>query len=276
MSIQRYDLNDYGEMNPYQSGDYVLFTDHAAALAAKEAGAREAAFRAFIQHRGVDVPCQSCRGLGTRLYGSTATWHGGAGGQTVTTDICDRCWGSGDEERHGVNLRTLATKDAEVAAQKLRADAAELRLHRDAARLADEVAALVRRGVVDSRSPVADALLDFREPPSTARADRLADRDADIERLKIAGEAMRRALVCFNIRRHPRTSRSHDESERVVDAWDLARAATSRPAPGALVTAVDFAGGPDRAAVVTMQDGKIVSVGEHPATTGTAKEEPTK
>lgn len=124
MSIQRYGLvretNERGReearIAPLDLGDLVGFVDHAAALAAKDAGAREAAFRAFIEHRGVDVPCQSCRGLGTRLYGSTATWHGGAGGQTVTTDICDRCWGSGDEERHGVNLRTLAGKDAEVAA----------------------------------------------------------------------------------------------------------------------------------------------------------------
>lgn len=42
-------------------------------------------------------------------------------------------------------------------------------------RLADEVAVLVRRGVIDSRSPAADALLDYRNPPSTPRADRLAE-----------------------------------------------------------------------------------------------------
>lgn len=45
--------------------------------------------------------------------------------------------------------------------------------------LADEVAALVRRGVIDSRSPAADALLDYREPPSTPRADRLAALEAE-------------------------------------------------------------------------------------------------
>ena len=42
-------------------------------------------------------------------------------------------------------------------------------------RLADEVAVLVRRGALDSRSPAADALLDYREPPSSSRADRLAE-----------------------------------------------------------------------------------------------------
>ena len=43
---------------------------------------------------------------------------------------------------------------------------------------------------------------------------------AEIARLKAAGNALRKALVCFNIRRHPRTSLSRDESERVVNEWD--------------------------------------------------------
>ena len=49
-----------------------------------------------------------------------------------------------------------------------------------AARLADEVAALVRRGVLDARCPAADALLDYREPPATPRADRLASLDIQL------------------------------------------------------------------------------------------------
>jgi hypothetical protein len=44
----------------------------------------------------------------------------------------------------------------------------------DAEMLADEVAVLVRKGIVDSRSPVADALLNYRDPPATERSDRLA------------------------------------------------------------------------------------------------------
>jgi hypothetical protein len=55
-------------------------------------------------------------------------------------------------------------------------------------KLADEVAVLVRRGIIDSRSAAADALLDYREPPSSPRADRLVERDAtfdaNVERLK--------------------------------------------------------------------------------------------
>ncbi len=43
--------------------------------------------------------------------------------------------------------------------------------------LADEVDALVRRRVIDSRSPAADALLDYRNPPMSPRSDRLVAMD---------------------------------------------------------------------------------------------------
>ncbi len=52
--------------------------------------------------------------------------------------------------------------------------------------LADEVAVLVRRKVIDSRSPAADALLDYREPPSTPRADRMAQLEQELDRARIA------------------------------------------------------------------------------------------
>ena len=51
-------------------------------------------------------------------------------------------------------------------------------------RLADEVEALVRRGILDARSPAGDALLDYREPPISGRGDRLARADARIEALE--------------------------------------------------------------------------------------------
>lgn len=44
---------------------------------------------------------------------------------------------------------------------------------RGAERLADEVAVLIRKGLLDARSPTGDALLDYRNPPSSPRADRL-------------------------------------------------------------------------------------------------------
>ena len=57
--------------------------------------------------RGFDTPCSVCHGTGVQSYSSTATWQGGFGGQAFTTDVCDHCWGSGDEHRHGANLREL-------------------------------------------------------------------------------------------------------------------------------------------------------------------------
>ncbi len=49
--------------------------------------------------------CSRCGGLGHRAYPTSATWHGGAGGMTVTGDLCDRCWGSGDETEPFSNLK---------------------------------------------------------------------------------------------------------------------------------------------------------------------------
>lgn len=68
---------------------------------------REEDWRRFCEWRGVEVPCPKCHGSGIRMYSSTATWRGGIGGQMCTSDICDKCWGSGDEHRHGVDLRAM-------------------------------------------------------------------------------------------------------------------------------------------------------------------------
>lgn len=62
-------------------------------------------YKTFLQWRGVQDPCPRCRGSGLRYYSSTATWHGGMGGSAGTQDVCDLCWGTGDANRHGVDLR---------------------------------------------------------------------------------------------------------------------------------------------------------------------------
>lgn len=46
-------------------------------------------------------------------------------------------------------------------------------------RMADEIDALIKRRVIDSRSPAADALLDYRDPPRTPRSDRLGALEAE-------------------------------------------------------------------------------------------------
>lgn len=62
----------------------------------------------LLHMRGVDEPCSVCHGFGTRQYSSTATWHGGVGGAAMTVDVCDTCWGTGDEFRHGADLRAAS------------------------------------------------------------------------------------------------------------------------------------------------------------------------
>lgn len=67
----------------------------------------------LCHHKGIKVPCKICHGLGTYMYSNSATWHKeGMACQAFTNDICDNCWGSGDENKHGLNLRqlTLNTK----------------------------------------------------------------------------------------------------------------------------------------------------------------------
>ena len=66
----------------------------------------------LLEWRGIEDACRQCGGAGTRVYGSTATWHGGAGGQTLTTDVCDWCWGSGDQQRRWPSRRSPAPPPA--------------------------------------------------------------------------------------------------------------------------------------------------------------------
>ncbi len=55
--------------------------------------------------------CIRCKGSGQRLYSSTTTWRGGIGGCAMTTGVCDKCWGSGDEKNPGENLREKRDKE---------------------------------------------------------------------------------------------------------------------------------------------------------------------
>ena len=61
----------------------------------------------LVMLRGVEHPCHRCAGLGVRAYADTSTWRGGIGGQSITQDTCDLCWGTGDQFRLGANLKQL-------------------------------------------------------------------------------------------------------------------------------------------------------------------------
>lgn len=73
---------------------------------------RSRAFCNFLSWRGIseEDACRLCNGAGSRMYSNTSTWRGGIGGQALTADVCDNCWGSGDEKRPWVNLRSLRDK----------------------------------------------------------------------------------------------------------------------------------------------------------------------
>jgi len=60
-------------------------------------------------NRRIEKICASCGGAGKRVYGNTATWHKDQeiSGQAFTCDICDRCWGSGDDAHPWLNLYEL-------------------------------------------------------------------------------------------------------------------------------------------------------------------------
>ncbi len=62
------------------------------------------------------VQCKNCSGYGYRVYGSTSTWRGGAGGQAITSDVCDQCWGSGRCDKSHGNLRRILQADAAAKA----------------------------------------------------------------------------------------------------------------------------------------------------------------
>ena len=62
--------------------------------------------------------CAKCQGRGRRAYGSTSTWRGGIGGQAVTADVCDACWGSGSTEQKGTDQRALRNQQRNMVAMR--------------------------------------------------------------------------------------------------------------------------------------------------------------
>lgn len=80
----------------------------------------QAAIDHVLRLRGVETPCESCHGMGVRAYPSTAGWRNWAGASKSTKDVCDACWGTGDAERHGDDLRRWTEEEnARVAKRAL-------------------------------------------------------------------------------------------------------------------------------------------------------------
>lgn len=49
--------------------------------------------------------CSGCAGQGSRWYGSGSGWRGGMAPACMRRDVCDLCWGSGDESQPSEDLR---------------------------------------------------------------------------------------------------------------------------------------------------------------------------
>lgn len=77
---------------------------------------RDDVYDNMLRWRGVDrgagdEPCKRCSGSGIAAYSSASTWRGGISGQVITSDVCDKCWGSGNAEKPWVNLRKLESHE---------------------------------------------------------------------------------------------------------------------------------------------------------------------
>lgn len=73
---------------------------------------RDGELESFLNWRGIELgnECETCQGAGVYTYGSTSTWRMTAGGQMMTTGTCDKCWGSGDRHKKGIDLRKLSAQ----------------------------------------------------------------------------------------------------------------------------------------------------------------------
>ena len=79
-------------------------------LAERLSRERDGFYAKALEWRGIqdisDV-CKKCGGAGSIAYSSTATWHGGIGGQAMTVGVCDSCWGSGSRGNKWPDLRRI-------------------------------------------------------------------------------------------------------------------------------------------------------------------------
>ena len=135
------------------------------------------------------------------------------------------------------NMRLLLVKAEAQARQS--SEARDSVYRRGAERLADEVAALVKAGKLGSRSPAADALLDFRDPPDVSR-------DTDRARVAQLTEALTKIATMPGYRANFRPMKDiaaaalssgpsswlavYDWCERILALSDLSAAAATHDA----------------------------------------------
>jgi cell division protein FtsB len=140
---------------------------------------REHMYDTMLQWRGIerengDEPCRGCNGSGVRAYGNTTTWRGGVGGQVITSDVCDKCWGSGNSENVWVNLKSIARisrKEAELVdvCGQLRAEVERLR---DQVNAKNSEISTLRRERYQIIKSLVDRLQELEDENGTLRRER--------------------------------------------------------------------------------------------------------
>ena len=65
-----------------------------------------------------DIVCNGCDGIGKKVYANTSTYLKGIGGQAMTEDVCDECWGSGKSNAPFKNLRKLHEQARQLKGQE--------------------------------------------------------------------------------------------------------------------------------------------------------------
>lgn len=89
----------------------------------------DAAWNRWLALKGLNPAMRApiacvCLGRGRIWYGSTATWRGGMGGASMTEDVCDRCWGSGNRASPGKDLRRELAESRSVFLHRMATDPA--------------------------------------------------------------------------------------------------------------------------------------------------------
>lgn len=126
--------NDYDALR--QKYDALVSELVATRLAAKESQAKWATRETYVHntmvgYRGIVDACVRCGGWGVCTYGNTSTWRSGIGGNALTNDVCDRCWGSGDEKRPWPSRKRAETRDKYIRALAAEWRKIAARLERD-------------------------------------------------------------------------------------------------------------------------------------------------
>lgn len=135
--------------------------------------------------RSLKENCSRCGGKGRAHYSSGATYHGGAGTCSLAWDICDKCWGSGDETDPFDNLRERNERwKQRVAAAGLESICKQLGAYvepRHLEYIAEAIAALGRkRKLPDGASPFWWSM--YCEGMASYLRDLARDARADVER----------------------------------------------------------------------------------------------